>query len=204
MTHYAIKNKKKLVHAYRLGYGSAMEQLLLQEGAIRRLPDGSYELFSKEAVQGSGEHALRGDYFKVDTAEGRYYPYPNTREFFESNHTLVDAAQDLYEQQPKPLQVWQKEDEMCSEIAFLLHTERLQLCPADPEHYFQAELFGAPLSTSDKGAVVFYHVLRSPEGTVIDVEFNLVSEQDFAASYTLCTASGEPLGEDAKKHGEIL
>ena len=113
MTHYAIKNKKKLVHAYRLGYGSAMEQLLLQEGAIRRLPDGSYELFSKEAVQGRGEHALRGDYFKVDTVEGRYYPYPNTREFFESNHTLVDAAQDLYEQQPKPLQVWQKEDEMC-------------------------------------------------------------------------------------------
>ena len=105
MTHYAIKNKKKLVHAYRLGYGSAMEQLLLQEGAIRRLPDGSYELFSKEAVQGRGEHALRGDYFKVDTVEGRYYPYPNTREFFESNHTLVDAAQDLYEQQPKPLQV---------------------------------------------------------------------------------------------------
>ena len=193
MTHYAIKNKKKLVHAYRLGYGSAMEQQLLQEGAIRRLPDGSYELFSKEAVQSRGEHALRGD-----------YPYPNTREFFESNHTLVDAAQDLYEQQPKPLQVWQKEDEMCSEIAFLLHAERLQLCPADPEHYFQAELFGAPLSTSDKGAVVFYHVLRSPEGTVIDVEFNLVSEQAFAASYTLCTASGEPLGEDAKKHGEIL
>lgn len=201
---YAIKNKKKFVHAYRLGYGSAMEQLLLQEGVIRRLPDGSYELFSKEAVQGKGERALYGDYFKVDITDGHYYPYPNTREFFEANHTLVDAAQQLYEQQPKPLQVWQKEDKMCPEIAFLLHAERLQLCPADPEHYFQAELFGARLSTSDKGAAVFYRVLRSPEGTVLDVDFNLISEQDFADSYTLCTASGEPLGEAAKKHGEGL
>ena len=201
---YAIKNKKKLVHAYRLGYGSAMEQLLLQEGAIRRLPDGSYELFSKEAVQGKGERALHGDYFKVDIADGRYYPYPNTREFFESNHTLVDAAQQLYEQQPKPLQIWQREDKMCPEIAFLLHAERLQLCPADPEHYFQAELFGARLSTSDKGTVVFYRLLRSPEGTVLDVDFNLISERDFADSYTPCTASGEPLGEAAKEHDEIL
>ena len=201
---YAIKNKKKFVHAYRLGYGSAMEQLLLQEVVIRRLPDGSYELFSKEAVQGKGERALYGDYFKVDITDGRYYPYPNTREFFEANHILVDAAQQLYEQQPKPLQVWQKEDKMCPEIAFLLHAERLQLCPADPEHYFQAELFGARLSTSDKGAAVFYRVLRSPEGTVLDVDFNLISEQDFADSYTLCTASGEPLGEAAKKHGESL
>ena len=201
---YAIKNKKKVVHAYRLGYGSAMEQLLLREGVIRCLPDGSYELFSKEAVQGKGERALYGDYFKVDIADGRYYPYPNTREFFEANHTLVDAAQQLYEQQPKPLQVWQKEDKMCPEIAFLLHAERLQLCPADPEHYFQAELFGARLSTSDKGAAVFYRVLRSPEGTVLDVDFNLISEQEFADSYTLCTASGEPLGEAAKKYGESL
>lgn len=198
---YAIKNKKKLVHAYRLGDGSVMEQQLLREGAIRRLPNGSFELFSQETVQGKGEHALPGDYFKVDIVDRHHYPYPNTKAFFEANHTLVDAVQSLYTQQPKPLQVWQKEDCMCPEIAFLLHAEQLQLCPADPEHYFQAELFGAPLTTSDKGTVVFYSVTRNPQGMVTNAEFNLVSEQDFTASYTFCTASGEILTSDGKKCG---
>lgn len=198
---YAIKNKKKLVHACRLGDGSAMERQLIQEGAIRRLPDGSYELFSQEATQGKGELALPGDYFKVDTVEGHHYPYPNSKQFFEANHTLLDAAQDLYEQQPKPLQVWQKGDDMCPEIQFLLDTGRLQICPEDPERYFQAELFGAPLSTSDRGTVVFYSMVRNLDGTVKDAGFNLVSEKDFAASYTFCTADGKPLKADEKKNG---
>ena len=143
---YAIKNKKVLVHAYRLGDGSAMERQLIEEGAIRCLPDGRYELFSQEAVHGSGELAQRGDYFKVDTVDGRHYPYPNTRAYFEANHTLADAAQDLYEQKPTPRRIWQKEDGMCPEIAALLHADRLCLNPADPQHYFSAFLY---LKTKD-------------------------------------------------------
>lgn len=190
---YAIKNKKVLVHAYRLGNGSAMERQLIEEGAIRCLPDGRYELFSQEAVHGSGELAQRGDYFKVDTVDGRHYPYPNTRAYFEANHTLADAAQDLYEQKPTPRRIWQKEDGMCPEIAALLHADRLCLNPADPQHYFSAFLYGAPLSTSDKGTVIFYSIQYGADGAVEDVDFNLVSEADFAAGYTLCDADGTPL-----------
>ena len=60
---YAVKSKKKIVKAYRLGAGSQMEAQLIREGAIRRREDGSYELFSQEAVNGRGEAARTGDYF---------------------------------------------------------------------------------------------------------------------------------------------
>ena len=82
---YAIKSKKKIVQAYPLGQGHPMETALIEEGAIRLLPDGSYALFSQEAVNGQGQIAYAGDYFKVDTIDGRHYPYPNDREFFLSN-----------------------------------------------------------------------------------------------------------------------
>lgn len=61
--------------------------MLIEEGAIQRPPDGSYALFSQEAVNGQGQIAQAGDYFKVDTIDGRHFPYPNSREYFLSNHT---------------------------------------------------------------------------------------------------------------------
>ena len=44
---YAMKNKGKMVHAYRLGDDTPMERLLLQEGVIQKQSDGSYQLFSR-------------------------------------------------------------------------------------------------------------------------------------------------------------
>lgn len=191
---YAVKNKKSLIHAYRLGDDTPMERQLAAEGVIRRLPDGeTYELFSKEAVHGSGEKARKGDYFKVDTAGEKHYAYPNEREFFESRHTLLDAGTFLYEQKPQPLPVWQADDPVTPEIEALLRTGRLRIDPSDPEHYFQAHLWGTLLSTDRAGTVVFYSVQRTAGGAVADVDFNLVSAADFAAGYTLCSADGKPL-----------
>lgn len=90
------EEKKKLVKAYRLGAATATEEELIREGAIRRLADGSYELFSQEAVNGAGEIARAGDHFKVDTVDGKWYPYPNSGRFFEANHRHLEG--DSYEQ----------------------------------------------------------------------------------------------------------
>ncbi|MCD8022748.1 MAG: hypothetical protein LUF30_07200, partial [Lachnospiraceae bacterium] len=68
----AIKNRKKYIKAWQLGENSDMEKQLIATGAIRLLPDGSYELFSQEAVNGTGEIARPGDYFKVDEKEGGF------------------------------------------------------------------------------------------------------------------------------------
>ena len=78
-----------------------MEATLIREGAIKKRQDGTYELFSQEAVNGTGEIAKAGDYFKVDIVDGRHYPYPNSKQFFEENH--IHIAGDEYEQKEKPL-----------------------------------------------------------------------------------------------------
>lgn len=78
-----------------------MEAMLIEEGAIKKNPDGTYELFSQEAVSATGEIANAGDYFKVDSVEGHHYPYPNSKDFFEENHIHVSG--DVYEQKGKPL-----------------------------------------------------------------------------------------------------
>lgn len=64
---YAKKAKKKFVQAYCLGEDSPMERQLIIEGAIHKLSDNTYEMFSQEAVNGHGEIARKGDFFKVDT-----------------------------------------------------------------------------------------------------------------------------------------
>ena len=185
---YAVKKAQKRIFAYQLGRGSAMEQQLLQEGCIRLRPDGSYELFSQEAVNGQGEIAQAGDYFKVDVVEGRHYPYPNARGFFEANHRLLDAAQNLYEQKTRPLQIWQKGDPVSPELQFLLDSGRLQLHPDCPQRYFCAQLWGTALSAPEDATLLFYRVDRSADGTVVEAEFNFIAPAVFAQDYCICTA----------------
>ena len=96
-------------------------------------------------------------------------------------------------QKPLPLLIWQARDLMCPEIAELIRTERLRLDPADPAHYFQAQLWGTLLSTSESGTVIFYEVWHATDGSIEAVDFNLVTGEVFAADYTLCTADGTPL-----------
>lgn len=181
---YAVKSKRKIVKAYCLGAGSEMEALLIQEGAIRKRTDGTYELFSQEAVNGAGETASAGDYFKVDTVDGRHYPYPNSREYFEENH--IPLGGDEYEQKSKPLAFWQSSDPMCEEIQYLLKQGKLTLKPEDPEHYFNAFLWGAQLSAAQDASVVFYSVDRDEAENITDISFNFVAAREFEEGYTVC------------------
>ncbi len=183
---YAVKNKKKIVLAYPLGAGHPMEAMLIEEGAIRLLADGSYELFSQEAVNGHGQIAQAGDYFKVDTIDGRHFPYPNSREFFLSNHTHLSG--DEYEQINKPLLIWQTCDEPSEEIRWLVDTGRLTLKPQDPAHFFNAFLWGADLSAAADATLVFYSVDRDASGAITEISFNFVAKPEFDASYSIVEA----------------
>lgn len=180
---YAVKNKRKIVKAYPLGAGHPMEAALIAEGAIRLREDGQYELFSQEAVNGSGQLAQSGDYFKVDTIEGRHFPYPNARAWFEENHTHLSG--DEYEQLNKPLQIWQAGDEMTEEVRWLVQTGRLTLKPADPAHYFNAFLWGSDLSAASDATLLFYGVDRDETNAITDINFNFVARPEFEACYTI-------------------
>ena len=180
---YAVKSKKKIVQAYPLGQGHPMEAALIEEGAIRLLPDGSYALFSQEAVNGQGQIAYAGDYFKVDTIDGRHYPYPNDREFFLSNH--IHLSGDEYEQRSKPLLIWQSADEPCEEVRWLVDTGRLTLKPQEPDRFFNAFLWGAELSAAADATLLFYSVDRDEAGAITDISFNFVAKPEFDAGYAI-------------------
>ena len=180
---YAVKSKKKIVTAYPLGANHPMEAQLVEEGAIRCLSDGRYELFSQEAVNGHGEIACAGDYFKVDTVDGRHFPYPNSREYFMANHTHLGG--DEYEQANKPLLMWQTGDELLEEVRWLVDTGRLTLKPEDPSHFFNAFLWGADLSAAADATLIFYSVDRDTDGTITDASFNFVAKPEFEASYMI-------------------
>lgn len=189
---YAVKKTSKVM-AYRLGDHTAMEEALVREGAIRRLDDGSYALFSQEAVNGTGEKAGPGDYFKVDTVNGRHYPYPISQAYFEENHRHIQG--DVYEQIPRPVAVWQDGDGPCEEMDFLLTSGRLTIRPEDDVHYFHAVLWNAPLSAARDATVVFYQVDRDSEGRIADIEFNFVARREFERDYESILSRAE---EDSK------
>ena len=180
---YAVKSKKKIVKAYPLGAGHPMETILIEEGAICLRSDGSYELFSQEAVNGSGQIAYPGDYFKVDTVDGRHYPYPNSREFFLENHVHLQG--DEYEQKAKPLMIWQYGDEKPDALLWLLENKRLMLKEEEPQNYFNAFLWGSDLSAARDATLIFYSVDRDAEGTITDVSFNFVAKPEFEISYVI-------------------
>lgn len=180
---YAVKNKRKIVNAYPLGAGHPMEAVLIAEGAIKLREDGQYELFSQEAVNGSGQLANPGDFFKVDTVDGKHFPYPNGRDWFEENH--VHLSGDEYEQKNKPLQIWQVGDGMIEEIHWLVDNGKLTLKPEDPAHYFNAFLWGADLSAADDATLLFYGVDRDGTGAILDINFNFVAKPEFDSCYTI-------------------
>lgn len=185
---YAVKNKRKVVKAYCLGAASEMETFLLEQGAIRRRPTGEYELFSQEAVNGSGQIAQPGDFFKVDVkvdeaGNQRCFPYPNDRAYFLSHHRHLSG--DDYEQINQPLAIWRATDEMCEEVQYLLETGKLILKPEDPERYFNAFLWGADLSAGKDATLIFYSVDRDESGAITDISFNFVAAAEFEANYTI-------------------
>ena len=180
---YAVKNKRKVVKAYPLGAGHPMEAALIAEGAIRLREDGQYELFSQEAVNGSGQLAQSGDFFKVDTVDGRHFPYPNSKSWFEENH--IHLSGDEYEQKNKPLQICQADDEMTAEVRWLVENGRMTLKPEDPAHYFNAFLWGSDLSAARDATLLFYGVDRDSSGVITDINFNFVAKPEFDSCYTI-------------------
>lgn len=180
---YAVKSLRKIITAYPLGEGHPMEAALIAEGAIRLLPDGTYELFSQEAVNGRGQVAHAGDYFKVDDVDGKHFPYPNDREFFLANHTHLSG--DEYEQANKPLMIWQADDAVTEEVRWLVDNGRMTLKPEDPDHFFNAFLWGADLSAARDATLIFYSVDRDENDAIADISFNFVAKSAFDESYTL-------------------
>lgn len=181
---YAIKNKRKIVQAYCLGQETEMERLLIKLHRIRLLPDGRYELMSRESKNGAGQKAAEGDYFKVEYADGIYYPYPNDRAYFLNNHTHLEN--DLYEQKAVPLAIWQWGDPPCDVMEYLLAQKMLKLDHGDTSRFFNAFLYGADLSAPQDATVVFYDIFRDASGKITDVVFNFVVKDVFENSYTIC------------------
>ena len=117
-----IKNKGKMVNAYQLGSDNAVIKELMDNGKICDLGNGSYAIYSQEAVNGAvgGEKAIAGDWIKLDSTGS---PYPNDKEFFEANHRHIEG--DTFEQFPKPLVAWDAQLKMCPEIVFLAEKKGL-------------------------------------------------------------------------------
>ena len=182
---YAVKNKGKIVKAYELGAGTEMEKRLIAEGVIRLEEDGTYRLFSKEAVNGVGQMAKTGYFFKVDIEDERFFAYPNGRRWFLENHRHLGG--DEYEQVGKPLPIWTKDDPPCEEICFLIGSKRLSLDKENKEKYYNAELWGTMLSAPDDAVIIFYDVVRDGNGKIQEICFNFVDKEIFERDYTVCS-----------------
>ena len=181
---YAIKQQGKQVFAYELGAGSQLERELIHQGKIHREGE-RYALFSREAVNGQGQQALAGDFFKLD---GDGFPYPNDREWFFANHRPVGG--DVYEQLPKPLEIWEAQDGEHPLVQWLVAEGRLRLRPEEPERFFNARLWGADLSAAWDAVLVFYGVERNEAGEIVDISFNFVAREEFRKTYFYCDARG--------------
>ncbi len=179
----AMKTHNARLYAYRLGDGTDAEKRLIRSGAIRPMPNGRYELFSLEAVNGKGEVARTGDYFKITVVDGAEYPYPNGKDSFESHHRHIEG--DLYEQIGLPFPIWRAGEPICDEMRFLLQSGRLSIDEADNAHYFNALLWNAPLSAAKDAVVVFYDVVRDSNGIIKDASFNFVAKDEFGKAYRI-------------------
>lgn len=181
---YAVKLQGKQIEAYELGAGTPMEAQLIRKGTIVKRGTG-YLLFSREAVNGQGQKAKPGDFFKLD---GGGYPYPNERGWFLANHRHLEGNR--YEQIPQPLAVWQVQDGEHDLIRWLTEQGRLCIREQEPERYFNAHLWGADLSAAKDAVVVFYGVKFGPGGEIADVDFNFVAWEEFRRTYAFCDENG--------------
>ncbi|MEE0751161.1 hypothetical protein [Frisingicoccus sp.] len=175
-----IKKQGKIVEAYRLGEESRMIRHLMEEGKIIEKGSGIFEVFSQEAVHGSGEIAYTGDFIKVD-ASGM--PYPNTGGFFLKNHRRL--GQDRYEQIPSVLLAWRSDQPMCEEMEFLIREKELKIDTENPETYYTAPLWGTRLSASETAMILFYKIDRDADGHIRDIDFNFVQRDEFDKTYRI-------------------
>lgn len=172
--------KDKVLFAYELGAGSEMEQNLIASGKIRKTEDG-YELFSQEAVNGKGQMACSGDFFKVD---GSGYPYPNARSWFLDHHIHVEG--DTYRQVGTPVHIWKHGEPMNDVVQALLDSGRLRLNDDQPQRYYEAELWGTLENAPQDAILLFYSIERDENGAVTDdTQFNFVARDEFERDYRM-------------------
>ena len=176
---YAIKKNTKR-QAWEFGAGSDMEQKMISTERIIKHPNGTYEVFSKEATEGKGQMANTGDYFKVDP-EG--FPSPCEREWFQKNHKHIED--NWYLQIAKPLKIWRKDDPESEEIRFLIDNGALKINTEDPEHYFSAFLWGTMETAPSDAIIVFYSINRNDSGTISSITFNFVDAGYFKDNYNI-------------------
>ena len=55
--------------------------------------------------------------------------------------------------------------------------------PEDPERYFGAVLFGAPLTAARNAVLLFYRIGYAEDGSVEDADFNFVERGEFERTY---------------------
>lgn len=177
-----IKKKNgKIVKAYKLGEKHAVLEELLKMGKIVDLKDGSYEVFSMEAVNtksGHGQKAYAGDWVRLDSLG---YPYPSKSDWFQDNMRYV--SEDDYEQIPKKLMGWTADMELCPEIEFLIREKGLRLDENSFDNYFSAVLWENPEAAARNAVLVFYSISYANDGTITDAEYNFVEKQEFERTY---------------------
>ncbi len=175
-----IKNKGKMVQAYKLQKDNETIKKLMKNGKITYIGDGTYEIHSLETVGEKGEIAVEGDWIKMDSYG---YPYPNSKDFFESHHRFVEG--DTYEQIPLPLNAWNAECGLCLEVEYLLRNEKLLIDETSFKKRYSANIWGTQEFAAGDAVIVFYNISYDAEGAVMDIDFNFVEKKTFDKTYSV-------------------
>ena len=175
-----VQKKPVRLQAWQLGAGDAKEAEMIAAGKIKLREDGSYELFSMEALGEKGQIAGPGDYFKVDSAG---FPYPNKKAFFEERH--VPLGDGWYLQKTQPIPAWTADMPADEVIDFLIRENLLRIHPENPARYFTADLWGTEETAAKDAVVVIHSVERDDEGRITGVDFNFVERTIFDSTYTV-------------------
>lgn len=179
---YAIKENTKR-QAWEFGAGSDMEKQLIGTGRLIAHPDGSYEVFTKEATEGKGQMAHIGDFFKVDEIG---FPSPCERDWFKKNHKHIEG--NWYLQTAKPLKIWRKGDPETEEYRFLIASGALNVNTEDPSKYFSAFLWGTKETAPENATIVFYSINRDEDEKITSIIFNFVDAEYFRNNYRILSA----------------
>ena len=188
-----IKNKGRVVQAYKLQRGSEPIRELIKGGKITETEDGSYEVHSRETAGGKGEIAAEGDWIKLDR---NGHPYPNSAEFFEAHHRLLEG--DTYEQIPFRIYAWNAQCGPCPEIDYLLSSQRLRIDPSSFEKRYLADLWGTREFAAADAFLLFYSLSYDTEGRVQNAEFNFIEKTEFYRTYSIVAESESALPQSVQ------
>lgn len=178
-----MKKQGKRVEAYQLGQAHPVLEALMAKKQIIDLHDGTYEVFSQEAVKagsGHGQLAAAGDWIRID---GAGCPYPCRDDWFRANLRHIGA--DEYEQIPALLDAWTADQGIGPEIRFLMQQKGLVLDAQHPDRYFNAVLWGTREAAAMDAVLVFYSITRDAAGNIMDAEFNFVERGEFDRTYNV-------------------